>query len=194
MNEPRVIWGSDGFATTSGWETTYCIDQHTKEYLTVMEAWISVGTGLPAGSYLDAPPVPQEHKAIVRTTDSTSWEYVTDLRGTVAYKKSDCTAKVVDYLGDIQDEFTLLEPNSPNDTWNGTGWTPYKKPFEEVIHNRSVKYDEDLFYLQRVWLSAAVMDGQEELGRKQEVEQEIEDLKVEYLADVEQIKQEYGVT
>lgn len=191
MNLPRVKWGEDGFAFESGWAFAHCINQVTGELLYSQDVWVVVGTGLPSGAFLDPPPQSEDSKAIVRRNDV--WVLVEDFRGTPTYNKSDCSYKEVDYLGSIDENYTTLVPSSSKDVWVGDHWEPHKKQFEEVMHERSTKYDSDLFYLQRVWLSAAVMDGQEEMGRKQEVEQEIEELKIEYLTDVALIKQEYGV-
>jgi len=116
VNEPRVNWGSDGFASDSGWELVYVASAQTGQYLTSQEVWISVGTGLPAGAYLDEPMPPEQGKAIVR--DSGGWVLVDDYRGKTAYNKQTRQPVVIDALGGLPITLTLIPPASPFDVWN----------------------------------------------------------------------------
>lgn len=40
MNEPRVVWGEDGFASESGWAFAHCINQSTGELLYSQDVWV----------------------------------------------------------------------------------------------------------------------------------------------------------
>lgn len=119
-NSPRVIWGNDGWAETSGFTMAYIADPETAEYLGLDDVWVSAGTGLPAGTYLDAPPASAEGKAIVR--QATGWKLVTDLRGVVVYDKSTGHPVTLNAIGELLEQYTLLEPSSPYDKWSDDGW------------------------------------------------------------------------
>lgn len=122
MNEPRVAWGEDGFASSSGWATVYIARPVTNEYLASQETWVVIGTGLPAGAYLDEPMPPEHGKAIVR--DNGAWMLVDDYRGQTAYHKQTCQPVVIDALGSLPVILTLTSPSSPFDVWNDQvdGW------------------------------------------------------------------------
>ncbi|ELB2792384.1 tail fiber assembly protein [Aeromonas hydrophila] len=122
MNEPRVVWGVDGFASSSGWETVYTTHPVTNEYLSTQEVWVSVGTGLPASAYLDEPMQPEHGKAIVR--DNGAWILVDDYRGQTAYHKQTRQPVEIDTLGSLPVVLTLTPPSSPFDVWNEQidGW------------------------------------------------------------------------
>lgn len=116
MTEPRVVWGEDGFASESGWAFAHCINQSTGELLYSQDVWVVVGTGLPAGAFLDSPPQPEDGKAIVR--QSGAWLLVDDLRGTTAYNKQTKQSEVIGTLGPVPFELTLIAPASQFDVWS----------------------------------------------------------------------------
>ena len=116
MNEPRVTWGSDGFASASGWELVYVASPQTGEYLGSQEVWISVGTGLPAGAYRDQPMMAELGKAIVRQDGA--WELVDDHRGQTAYDKQTRAKTVIAEIGELPATMTMLEPLSQFDVWD----------------------------------------------------------------------------
>ncbi|MFM5530451.1 tail fiber assembly protein [Aeromonas veronii] len=119
-NEQRATWGDDGWAETSGYTMAYIAAHETAEYLGPSDVWVSEGTGLPAGAYHDAPPASAEGKAIVRL--DTGWQLVTDLRGVVVYDKSTGQPVTVNAIGELLEQYTLLEPSSPYDKWTNDGW------------------------------------------------------------------------
>lgn len=116
MNEPRVVWGEDGFASESGWAFAHCINQSTGELLYSQDVWVVVGTGLPAGAFLDPPPSSVDGKAIVRQNGS--WELADDLRGTTAYNKKTKQSEVISVLGPLSLALTLIAPTSQFDVWS----------------------------------------------------------------------------
>lgn len=116
MNEPRVVWGEDGFASKDGWALAHCVNQSTGELLYSQDVWVSIGTGLPAGAFLDPPPPAQDGKAIVRQNGM--WVLVDDLRGVTAYNKHTKQAEVITTLGTLSSELTLIAPASQFDIWN----------------------------------------------------------------------------
>jgi len=118
MNEPRVVWGSDGFAANSGWALAHCINQMTGEYICSQDVWVSVGTSMPAGAFLDQPPPGEQSMAIIRKNGT--WSLVEDLRGTTAYNKQTKQSEVISSLGPLPSELTLIPPGSQFDVWDAT--------------------------------------------------------------------------
>ncbi|AFC22679.1 tail fiber assembly protein [Aeromonas phage 51] len=116
MNEPRVVWGEDGFASVSGWAFAHCVNQTTGELLFSQDIWVVVGTGLPAGAFLENPPLVEDGMAIVRHDGA--WVLVEDLRGTTAYNKQTKQSEVINSLGSLPLELTLVAPSSHFDVWN----------------------------------------------------------------------------
>lgn len=116
MNEPRVVWGKDGFASSSGWGLVYIASPQAGEYLGSQDVWISVGTGLPAGAYRDQPMMAELGKAIVRQDGA--WELVDDHRGQTAYDKQTRAKTVIAEIGELPATMTMLEPLSQFDVWD----------------------------------------------------------------------------
>lgn len=116
MNEPRVIWGEDGFASQSGWAFAHCIDQDTGELVYSQDFYVAVGTGLPAGAFLDEPPPIENGKAIVRQNGV--WVLVDDFRGCTAYHKQTKQPEVIGLLGPLPLELTTVPPTSQFDVWD----------------------------------------------------------------------------
>lgn len=116
QNEPRVIWGDSGWAVSDGWVLAQCTNPATGEYTGPFDVWVSAGTGLPAGAYLDAPPAKGAGKAIVRT--AAGWALLADHRGETAYHKQTGVSSVIAELGELPATLTLLAPQSPFDAWD----------------------------------------------------------------------------
>lgn len=116
MNEPRVIWGDDGFASESGWAFAHCVNQSTGELFLSQDVWVSVGTGLPAGAFLYSPPQPVDGKAIVRQNGA--WVLIDDLRGKTAYNKQNKQSEVISILGPLPSDLTFIPPTSQFDVWS----------------------------------------------------------------------------
>ncbi len=116
MNEQRVIWGEDGFASESGWAFAHCINQSTGELIYSQDVWVVIGTGLPAGAFLDSPPQHEQGKAIVRKNGA--WALVDDLRGITAYNKQTKQGEMISSLGPLPSDLTLIAPTSRFDVWD----------------------------------------------------------------------------
>ncbi|HFS5769218.1 tail fiber assembly protein [Providencia hangzhouensis] len=115
--------GQDGFVSNTGWVKTYYINEVTQEYIGATMEHVTIGGGLPAGAYLDSPELPEKQNiAIVRSADEKSWLHVTDHRGKTAYSTETRQPLEVDFIGDLPDTLTLLEPKTKFDKWNGKKW------------------------------------------------------------------------
>lgn len=136
MNEPRVIWGDDGFASESGWVVVYTSNTETGEYQSACDVWISTGTGLPAGTSLNAPPENVPGKAIVMVGHS--WVLVDDYRMKVAFYKKNKEQCRIENIGPISDDLTLLEPTSKFDVWKNNKWVRDENAEVEAIRVASM--------------------------------------------------------
>lgn len=50
-----------------------------------------------------------------------TWQYLPDYRGKTAYRTTDGSSVIIDQVGELADDLTLLKP-IPNGTWDGTAW------------------------------------------------------------------------
>ncbi|MDH2395606.1 tail fiber assembly protein [Providencia rettgeri] len=115
--------GENGLATKAGWIKTYIADPQTREYLNATMENIYFDVSVSAGAYVDAPELPTKAGfAVVRSEDGTKWEIVTDNRGKTAYSTETRQSIEIDFIGDLPDTLTLLEPKTEFDKWNGKKW------------------------------------------------------------------------
>lgn len=115
--------GENGLATKAGWIKTYIADPHTREYLNASMENIYFDVSVSAGAYIDAPELPTKAGfAVVRSEDGSKWEIVTDNRGKTAYSTETRQPIEIDFIGDLPDTLTLLEPKTEFDKWNGKKW------------------------------------------------------------------------
>ncbi|PRI21542.1 tail fiber assembly protein [Pectobacterium versatile] len=111
-----------GLAIDAGWITVYQVNQVTREYLQANYEFLMRGVGVSAGSYVDEPEMPAEGKALCRSADGKSWEYIPDYRGERVYNTETRLAHYVSQLGELPSDVTLLEPTTEFDVWNGKKW------------------------------------------------------------------------
>ncbi|WP_272685942.1 tail fiber assembly protein [Providencia sp. PROV071] len=115
--------GENGLATKAGWIKVYIADPHTREYLNASMENIYFDVSVSAGAYIDAPELPTKAGfAVVRSEDGSKWEIVTDNRGKTAYSTETRQSIEIDFIGDLPDTLTLLEPKTEFDKWNGKKW------------------------------------------------------------------------
>lgn len=118
---PKVAqFDENGFVVVEGWALIYNTDTRTGEFINATYEYVVEGIGLPDYVCLDAPePVDDEH-AIMREGDK--WTYPSDYRGKKIYSKTTGVESTVTEIGDIPKGFTLLQPTSEFDSWNGKKW------------------------------------------------------------------------
>ncbi|MBQ0398104.1 tail fiber assembly protein [Providencia rettgeri] len=115
--------GDNGLATKAGWIKVYIADPQTREYLNASMENIYFDVSVSAGAYIDAPELPTKAGfAVVRSEDGSKWEIVTDNRGKTAYSTETRQSIEIDFIGDLPDTLTLLEPKTEFDVWNGKKW------------------------------------------------------------------------
>lgn len=127
-----VTFNQDGFAENSGEVTVYCTDNQGIYSHTTAE-YVSEGSSISAGSYLDEPPKQKQGFIIVRADNS--WQYQVDHRGTYYSKE---TGEKVEHtaLGELPDNLTALAPLAEPCKWNGTGWVKDEAKIVELFTQR----------------------------------------------------------
>ncbi|MEY0576993.1 tail fiber assembly protein [Providencia manganoxydans] len=119
----KAQFDEQGLAIAAGWAEVYICHPETREYMRASLDNVPFGGSVVADAYLDAPELPTKTDiAIVRSDDEKSWLYVTDHRGKIAYSTETRQPLEVDFIGDLPDTFTLLEPKTEFDKWNGKKW------------------------------------------------------------------------
>lgn len=119
---PNLLYDEQGYALNEGFESCHCCHPISGIYLGLMEQWVSIHCGLPAGAYLDAPPEQIVGKWPRRMNREQSWELVDDLRGQKAYNINTHAEHTITEPGPLASDLTLLAPGSPFDKWDGTAW------------------------------------------------------------------------
>ncbi|ALB64028.1 Phage tail fiber assembly protein [Cronobacter condimenti 1330] len=114
------LFDKNGNATETTTVTVYGFDQQTGEYQNTYKARILAGTGIPGFSTMQA--VPESKAGYTLVWNGKAWQEREDHRGKTAYEKATGDAVIIKALGLPDDEYTLCEPATPYDKWNGTAW------------------------------------------------------------------------
>lgn len=112
----------NGLSNNAGWIKAFHVDAQSREYLSASMEYLMLGVGLPAHSYSDEPELPPVGQALRRDAAGTAWEHVPDFRGITVYSTETREVSVVTELGAVSDGFTLLEPTTAFDSWDGEKW------------------------------------------------------------------------
>ncbi len=114
--------GENGLSKKAGWITVYHVNASTGEYQSASMEYLMLGVGLPAHSYPDEPELPPIGHALLRIPDGSGWEHVPDYRGKTAYNTETREASIITAIGELAEGFTLLEPETAYDAWDGEAW------------------------------------------------------------------------
>lgn len=120
LQPQRPSFNNEGITTHAGWVLIYNVDPNTGEYQYACYEYLPTGVSLPAYSFLDEPQNVDDKHAIVRNADG--WTYPNDYRGHLIYSMETATESIVNTIGDIPDNYTLLPPNTQFDSWDGEKW------------------------------------------------------------------------
>ncbi|MEY0304003.1 tail fiber assembly protein [Providencia manganoxydans] len=119
----KAQFDEQGLASIAGWAEVYICDPVTREYVRASLDNVPYQGSVVADAYLDAPELPEKDDiAIIRSADEKSWLYITDHRGKTAYNTENRQPIEIDFIGDLPDTLTLLEPKTEFDKWNGKKW------------------------------------------------------------------------
>lgn len=119
LQPPLAVLDDNGLTISAGWAVVYNVDANG-EFLHATYQYLPVGVGLPANAYLDAPNSVDDNRAIIH--NGQNWTYPTDYRGQVVYIIATGEKHILNKLGDIPPDYTLLEPTSEFDSWDGEKW------------------------------------------------------------------------
>ncbi len=128
----------------------YNYDAENKEYLNTeiaQESPLEKGVYLiPANATELVPPKTKANEVSIFDEEKQEWNNFIDNRGKKVYSVVDATSSTVDYIGEIKDGFTLIEPTSIYDTNFVNGkWVANKqtklKELKDVINNEIIKLD-----------------------------------------------------
>lgn len=102
--------------------TAYSYDRDDKHLIGSFEYHWAIGTGLAAQSTNIKPPAAKVGLVQVFDENEQKWSQVEDHRLKTIFSTETKVANKVDYVGPIKNGFTLLEPASQFDTWDGEKW------------------------------------------------------------------------
>ncbi|MEX9891292.1 tail fiber assembly protein [Providencia rettgeri] len=130
----KAQFDEQGLAIIAGWAEVYLCDPMTREYVRASLDNVPLGGSVVADAYLDKPIIPAETDiAIVRSDDDKSWLHVADHRGKTAYITENRQPVIVDFIGILPNELTLLKPKTEFDVWNGKKWVVDAKAQKEFF-------------------------------------------------------------
>ena len=96
--------------------------------------WV-IGTGIASNSTLVKPL--EEKGGFVSVWGGGEWEYKVNHIGKTVYSTETKESKVIDYVGEIQQGWTILEPTEFG-TWDGGSWVDNRTEEERKEYERSL--------------------------------------------------------
>lgn len=96
--------------------------------------WV-IGTGIASNSTLDKPLKYKD--GFVSVWDGSKWEYKENHLGKTIYNTETKESKTVDYVGEIQQGWTFLEPIEFS-FWDGSAWVDNRTPEQIAEYDRSL--------------------------------------------------------
>lgn len=96
--------------------------------------WV-VGTGIASSSTQEKPL--KDKDGFVTVWDGSKWKYKENHLGKTIYNTETKESKDVDYIGEIQQGWTLLEPIEFG-TWSGMEWADERTPEQIAEYERSI--------------------------------------------------------
>ncbi|MGI8487393.1 tail fiber assembly protein [Pectobacterium sp. S5] len=134
-----------GFSLQAGWITVYQVHPTSREYISANYEYLPIGVGVPAGSYIDVPELPQAGLALRRSADGKQWEHVSDYRGQTVYNTETRQPNKVTDMGELQANQTLLVPTSEFDKWEDGQWvTDLEAQRQVLVANKKVELNTRL--------------------------------------------------
>ena len=119
LQPPLAVLDDNGLTISAGWAVVYNVDDNG-EFLHATYQYLPVGVGLPANAYLDAPNSANDNQAIIH--NGQNWTYPSDYRGQTVYSIYTGEKLTITNVGGVPPDYTLLEPTSKFDSWDGEKW------------------------------------------------------------------------
>ncbi|EKT0590997.1 TPA: tail fiber assembly protein [Morganella morganii] len=151
-----AVFDENGLATVPGWAEVYCCHPLTREYTGKSMDEVPLGFSLKADAYPDKPELPAPGFAIVRSEDGKRWLHVEDHRGKTAYDKTTKEKILINTVGALPDNLTLLEPLTSFDKWNGKKWVTNKA--EQRAHEVAIAENQKQSLLSEAEQAIAMLE------------------------------------
>lgn len=129
--------------------------------------------------------------ALVGTAAHT--EFMTMLEGTLWRLERDDTAKTWRAVEDNStiERFGFTRNDFPDAIYPTIPYYNKINLKNNEIKNRTLKYKSDILDIQTSWISASIVDGADEINKKQQIQLDLNNLKAEYDTDILIIKNKY---
>lgn len=115
----------------------YSFDHADKHLIGSFEYHWAIGTGLAAHSTNLKPPAFKTGQIPIFSEAEQKWTLAEDHRLKTVYSTETKLSNRVDYIGPIKEGYTLLEPSTEFDSWNGTVWIDLRTNQEKLEYTRS---------------------------------------------------------
>ncbi|WP_305817498.1 hypothetical protein [Photobacterium leiognathi] len=154
---------------------------------------------VPDSAITFAPKPPKDGFAVILTPSKTGTEYIEDHRNKVIYHKSTQEPQTQETLGAIDEQFTLLKPQTQFDEWNGYQWVTnvrdkYVFDYDVVDTRRRQLYSQSVDPLMKEreikLAQAEEFDNHNQSGLAAEKRQEANDYKIRALQLRERIQRD----
>ena len=119
LKPESALLNDSGLTVSAGWVIIYNVDSNG-EFLHATYQYLPVGVGLPANAYLNAPENVNENHAIIH--NGRDWTYPPDYRGQHVYSIYTGEPLKITEVGNVRPGYTLLEPATKFDSWDGEKW------------------------------------------------------------------------
>ncbi|MBT0503167.1 tail fiber assembly protein [Morganella morganii subsp. morganii] len=164
-----AVFDENGLATVPGWAKIYRAHPLTREYTGTAMDYVPFGFSVVGDAYTDEPELPAPGFAIVRSEDGKRWLHVEDHRGKTAYDKTTKEKVLINTVGTLPDNLTLLEPQTPFDKWDGEKWVTDKA--EQHAHEVAVAESKKQSLLAEAEQEIAMLERKIRLNMATETDQ-----------------------
>lgn len=125
------------FATETKEVTLHSYDENGVFVGKFQYLWV-VGTGLASNSTLVKPP--EEKEGFLSVWDEDKWVYKENHIGKTVYDTETKESKVIDYVGEVKQGWTLLKPIEFSE-WDGGSWVDNRTEEDQKEHERTLMLD-----------------------------------------------------
>ena len=102
--------------------TVYNFSQDSQEYIGESDAYIAPNTGLPNYCTLISPP--EKVPGFTPVWENETWRLIEDHRGQTVYNKVDGSQLIIQELGQLPENVTVISPTGSFERWDGEKWQP----------------------------------------------------------------------
>lgn len=126
------MFDKNGLATKTFKTLVYSYNAE-KEFNGSLYIQIEEGTGIPAQTTLIKPNERKDGLTQIFNEADQKWQHIEDHRGKTAYNTETRQPIEIDFIGDLPETLTLLEPKAEFDKWNGKKWVTDTEAQKEAL-------------------------------------------------------------